>query len=94
MNLDDLRDLDRNDVLAWLGLQPKQSAVSSVLGSLGLFAGGLALGAAAALLLAPKPGADLRADLKTRLRRTTEEGEDASRPVVTRDDNNTSPRAY
>lgn len=94
MTLDDLRDLDRKDVLSWLGLQPKQSAAGAILGSLGLFAGGLALGAAAALLLAPKPGADLRADLKTRLRRAKDEAEDASRPVVTRDDNNNTARPY
>lgn len=92
MNLDDLRDLDRNDVLAWLGLQRKQSAAASIIGSLGLFAGGLAVGAVAALLMAPKPGTDLREDLKTRLRKARE-GEDPSRPVVTREDNNTS-RAY
>jgi gas vesicle protein len=92
MNLDDLRDLDRNDVLAWLGLQRKQSTAASIIGSLSLFAGGLAVGAVAALLLAPKPGTDLREDLKTRLRRA-KEGEDPSRPVVTREENNTS-RAY
>jgi uncharacterized membrane protein YebE (DUF533 family) len=93
MNLDDLRDLDRDDVLAWLGLQRKSSTASTVAGSLGLLVGGLALGAVAALLLAPKPGRDLREDLKTRLRRASE-NEDASRPVVTRDDNNNTSRAY
>jgi gas vesicle protein len=73
-------------------LQRKQSTASSIIGSLSLFAGGLAVGAVAALLLAPKPGTDLREDLKTRLRRA-KEGEDPSRPVVTREENNTS-RAY
>jgi hypothetical protein len=92
MNLDDLRNLDRDDVLAWLGLQRKGSVAGAVVGILGLFAGGLALGAVAALLLAPKPGRDLRDELKTRLRRATE-GEDPSRPVVTRDENNGA-RAY
>lgn len=87
MKLDDLRDLDKDDVLSWLGLRRRSSVASALVGGLGLFAGGLALGAAAALLLAPKPGRALREDLKTRLRRATED-EEASRPVVTRDENN------
>jgi hypothetical protein len=89
MKLDDLRDLDRKDVLAWLGLQPKQSVAATIAGSLGLFAGGLALGAVAALLMAPKPGVDLRADLKSRMRRAADD-EEASRPIVTREENSTT----
>ena len=69
MTISDLRNLDRDDVLAWLGLRRQSSVAGRVAGIVGLFAGGLLLGAGVALLMAPKPGRELREDLRTKLRR-------------------------
>ena len=69
MTINDLRNLDKNDVLAWLGLKQRTSTGAWLAGTLGLFAGGLLVGAGAALLMAPKPGRELREDLRTKIRR-------------------------
>jgi hypothetical protein len=88
MTLSDLTSLDRNDVLGWLGLEPRQSLGSRVLGGLGLFGAGLAVGASVALLVAPKAGRELRGDIKDRLGRARVPGMDESAaPTVTREDN-------
>jgi hypothetical protein len=87
MTFSDLTSLDRNDVLGWLGLEPRQSRGSWVLGSLGLFGAGLAVGASVALLVAPKSGRELREDLKDRLGPVRVPGMDASTaPTVRRED--------
>jgi gas vesicle protein len=68
MKLRDLTDFDRDDVLGALGLQSKSSTTSWVLGTLGLFGLGMVIGAGVALMLAPKPGAELRRELEDRIR--------------------------
>jgi hypothetical protein len=69
MKLNDLRDVSKDDLLAALGLTIKPSTSERLLGALGIFGAGLLVGAGAALLLAPKSGEALRADLGERLRR-------------------------
>jgi hypothetical protein len=87
MTFSDLSSLDRNDVLGWLGLEPRQSRGSWLLGSLGLFGAGLAVGASVALLVAPKAGRELREDLKNRLAPVRVPGMDESpEPAVTREE--------
>lgn len=71
MKINDIKNLSREDILAALGLQTRTSAVSTVLGSLGLIGIGALLGAGAALVLAPKSGRELRDDLSTKLNGTT-----------------------
>lgn len=73
MKFRDLKDMDREDILGALGLQSKPTAVSMVLGTLGIFGVGLVVGASMALLFAPKPGHELRRDIGHRLRRAAEE---------------------
>jgi gas vesicle protein len=73
MKLQDVKNLEKNDVLALLGLQTKESGTSRLLGTLGAFAVGLLAGAGVALLLAPKPGRELRQDIRSKLRRSEEE---------------------
>jgi hypothetical protein len=63
-------DVSKEDILGALGLMSKPSPGVRAASTLGLFALGLIAGAGAALLLAPKPGAELRRDLLRRLRRT------------------------
>ena len=72
MKLRDLTDIDRNDVLGALGLQTKQTGTSWILGTLGLFGIGMVVGAGVALLLAPKPGSELRRDIENQLKSVRE----------------------
>jgi gas vesicle protein len=71
MKLNDLKNLSKDDVLAALGLQTRDSTVGTVFGSLGLIGLGMLIGAGAALMMAPKSGRELREDLSTRLNGTT-----------------------
>jgi len=68
MKLRDLTDLDKDDILGALGLQSKPSGSTWMLGTFGLFGLGVLVGAGVALLLAPKPGEELRRDIGTRLK--------------------------
>jgi len=67
LTLKDLRKVDRDDLLELVGLQRASSNdwVAPALTALGV---GLLVGAGLGLLLAPKPGAELRNDLRDRLR--------------------------
>ena len=69
MNLSDTRDSlpSREALLRALGLLPRSSA-SNPMTYGGILAAGVMLGAGIALLVAPKTGAELRADLSRRLR--------------------------
>jgi len=69
MNIKDLRNMDKEDLLGIIGLESKQSTGAYLAGKLGTFGLGLLVGAGIALLLAPKPGAELREDIRDKLRR-------------------------
>ena len=75
MNLKDVRNLDKDELLGLLGLERKSSPGASLAGALGTFGVGLLVGAGIALILAPKPGHELRQELRDRLRRGPSEGE-------------------
>jgi len=66
MSLDDLRHLSKDDLLSRLGLTTKPDMVDYLLPALGIFGAGLVIGAGLGLMLAPKPGAELREDLAER----------------------------
>lgn len=68
MKLEDLKSLNKDDILAALGLESKRTTTNVVASSLGVFSIGLAVGAAAALLFAPKTGKQMRDDVGTRMR--------------------------
>ncbi len=76
MKLSDLGTLDKDDLLSALGLVDKPPASGRLLGSLGIFAVGLLVGAGAALLLAPTSGQTLREGLAERVRQAREGGAD------------------
>jgi len=62
--LSTLQNLSADDVLGVLGLQRRRSALDDMLvPSLAIFAAGAVVGAATALLLAPKAGPQLRREL-------------------------------
>jgi gas vesicle protein len=73
MNFKDLRNMDKEDLLGLIGLESKPSTGSYLAGTLGTFGIGLLVGAGIALLLAPKPGAELREDIRDKLRRRADE---------------------
>jgi hypothetical protein len=62
-----LSDIDKDTVLEMLGLTTRSSTAGKALGFFGLFGLGLLAGAAVGLLLAPRPGAELRAEVARRL---------------------------
>ena len=69
MKMQDIKNMDKDDVLGMLGLEARRSDTSRVLKALGTFGIGLVVGAGVALLLAPKAGSELRQDLRTKFRR-------------------------
>jgi hypothetical protein len=72
-NASDLKNFSKDDVLDLLGLETKKGPTDWLVPTLGAFSVGILLGAGLGLLIAPKPGAQLRDDLRNRLR----EGQDA-----------------
>lgn len=68
MTLESLKNLNREDILGALGLETKRTTGSWLAGSMAVFGVGLLVGAAAALLMAPKTGEDLREDVSSRFR--------------------------
>jgi len=70
MNLSDASNTlpSREAILSALGLlPPRSSAIDPLFGPAGILAAGMLLGAGIALLLVPKSGAQMRADLGRRL---------------------------
>ena len=72
MNLKDLKNVDKTQILEMLGLEEKSSTTSNVLQSLGLIGVGAIVGAAITLLFAPKEGRELRQDIKRRITSATD----------------------
>jgi hypothetical protein len=67
MKLSDISDLSKEDVLSGVGLATNPSTTQRLLSALGIFGAGAVVGAAAALLFAPKSGRGLREDIGSRL---------------------------
>lgn len=66
MNLDNLTNLSRNDVLRTLGLAPRFT--DYFLPAFGIFTAGAVIGATTALMLAPKSGVKLRKQIRDEMR--------------------------
>ncbi len=77
-----LKNLDGDDVLGWVGLQGRRTALDALLPSLGIFGVGLLVGAGVGLLLAPKSGQELREDLRTRIQGATDDVQGALSSVT------------
>ena len=90
MNLKELKNLDKDEILGLLGLETKQSTSRWLAGTLSTFGIGLLVGAGVALMLAPKPGRELRGDIRDRLRRAPEDLNEAVGSVVGRGESATS----
>lgn len=75
LNLRDLkalRNVDPDDMLELIGLQ-RRSATDWILPTVGALSVGILVGAGLGLLFAPKPGSELRGDLKNRIQGGAEE---------------------
>ncbi len=71
MNLKNLKDFDKDELLRKIGLETKRSTGDTVLSLLAIFGVGIVVGAGVGMLLAPKAGRDLREDLRHRLQGAT-----------------------
>ncbi len=67
-----LDESNLDDVLAGFGVR-RRSGVGDAVSTFGLFAAGIAIGAAAGLLLAPKSGQEMRDDLMAKVNSFSEE---------------------
>jgi hypothetical protein len=61
--LSSLQNLSGDDILAAIGLEKRRTVVDAVVPSLAIFAAGALVGAAAAVLLTPKSGPQMRREL-------------------------------
>jgi hypothetical protein len=66
-DLRDLKKMDKDDLLNLIGLETRKDATDYLLPALGAFTVGVLLGVGVGLMLAPKPGNELRNDLRNRL---------------------------
>ncbi len=64
--LSDLKKLDKDDLLNLIGLETRKDTSDYLLPALGAFTVGVLLGVGVGLMLAPKPGNELRNDLRNR----------------------------
>lgn len=87
MKLKDIRELNKEDALAAIGLAVKPSTGQWLAGTLSVFGFGLICGAAAALLLTPRTGRELRDELTDKVRtlrdRTASRMNQAGEPAIT-----------
>lgn len=67
MNLDAMKHLEKDDFLNLLGLETRRNAVDYLVPALALFGVGVVVGTGIGLLVAPRPGRELREDLAHRL---------------------------
>ena len=73
MKMANLKDMDKEGLLGLLGLASERSTAGFLAETLGIFGVGLLVGAGVALLLAPKPGRELREVLRARIGGAREE---------------------
>jgi len=90
MNLKDLRNFDKDDILEMMGLQSRTSTGAWLAGTLGTFGVGLLVGAGLGMLLAPKAGRELRDDLRDKFRRIPSDEADTMSAMGGRESPSTS----
>lgn len=72
MNLDNIKNLEKNDFLNMLGLETRRNTVDYLVPALALFGVGVVVGTGIGLLVAPRPGRELREDIAQRLQQAPE----------------------
>jgi len=81
MNIKDIKNLDKDQILELLGLE-ERSTTSSILWSLALVGVGAIAGAGVALLLAPQSGRELRDTVTRKFKNATDDMASAVRSKV------------
>lgn len=81
MNIKDIKNLDKEQILDLLGLE-ERSATSSILWSLALVGIGAIAGAGVALLLAPQSGRELRESVSRKLKNAADDVVSTTRSKV------------
>lgn len=77
-----LPDVDKDDLLELVGLESRRTAGDKVVTSLAIFGAGVLVGVGLGLMLAPKPGRELRSDLKQRIGRGEANGPAEAKPAA------------
>ena len=72
MNMDNIRNIDRADLLNVFGLETRRNTVDYLVPALALFGVGVLVGTGVGLLVAPRPGKALREDIANRLQQAPE----------------------
>ncbi len=72
MTLDKMKNLDKDDLLNMLGLETRRTAADYMVPALALFGLGVVVGTGVGLLVAPRPGRELREDIAQRLQNAPE----------------------
>ena len=72
MNLENLKNLEKDDFLNLLGLETKRNPVDYMVPALALFGVGVIVGTGIGLLVAPRPGRELRHDIAQKLQQAPE----------------------
>jgi hypothetical protein len=67
LSLNEMKKMDKDDLLELIGLETRKGPTDWLLPTLSAFSVGLLVGAGLGLLMAPKPGRELRSDLRNRL---------------------------
>lgn len=67
-------DVDKDDLLDLVGLESRRTTTDKLLPALALFGAGVVVGAGLGLLLAQKPGKELRSQLREKLPGSKGEG--------------------
>lgn len=78
MNIENLKNLEKDDFLNMLGLETKRKPVDYMVPALALFGVGVLVGTGIGLLVAPRPGRELRQDIAHRIQQAPEAMSQAS----------------
>lgn len=81
-NLKRLADVDKDDLLDLVGLEERRTTSDKLVPALALFGAGVLVGVGLGLMLAPKPGRELREDVKKKLEKGPAAATAANGPPV------------
>jgi gas vesicle protein len=82
MDMKDIKNLDKEQILEMLGLQQADTTLTSTLRALGFIGIGALVGAAVMLFLAPQTGREMRENVVKKVRNTTDQAVSAVRNKV------------
>jgi hypothetical protein len=82
MDVKDIKNLDKEQILEMLGLQQADTALAVTFRALGLIGIGALLGATAMLFLAPQSGREMRESVAKKVKHTTDQAASIGRNKV------------